>query len=155
MTNSFTSSAIVLAAIFTLFINVTPAAAQYGGGGGGGSAGSFGTLFNNPALSNSGASAYVAPTQTGAVLGASTVKCPAYMTKFNRFGTTSSEIAKLRSFINKYEGGTLATTGSFTAADAAAVKVFQKKYGIIPVSGHQLTKTTKKINELYCTYAGI
>lgn len=201
--------------------------AQYGGDtvttSGGGSGGSFGTSFNNPALSNGGTQAYNA--QTGVVLGQSTFRfavnfgsgasivdvkelqkvliakgfltgtpsgafdaatlaavkkfqsangvratgyvgpatrailngtgtslaCAPYMTKYNRLGLTGTEYAKLVSFLNTYEGAKI-TAQSFDATVATAVKTFQTKYGIIPVSGHQLVKTTAKINELYCTY---
>jgi hypothetical protein len=150
----------VAAATLISFISVSFSFAQYGGGGGGGG-GNGGPVGSYLVFGQSNDAFVVAQKAVPALAGVGTgsgsaaggVKCPVYMTKFNRTGLTSSEYAKLVSFLNKYDGASV-TSSTFNSSTAAAVKKFQAKYGISPVSGHQLTKTTKKINELYCKFAG-
>jgi hypothetical protein len=140
--------------------------AQYGGGGGGGNGpivGSGGGPNNSflqlGAVSNdafviaqkqNAGNIIAGGTGTGSGAGG---KCSTYITTYNRLGRTGGEYQKLVSFLNKYEGANL-SGNTFTPATAAAVKKFQAKYGVTPNSGHQLGKTTKKINELYCKFVG-
>jgi peptidoglycan hydrolase-like protein with peptidoglycan-binding domain len=62
-----------------------------------------------------------------------------------------AEVIKLQTFLRTYEGeANLPSTGYFGRLTDAAVKRFQAKYGVSPVSGYVFVKTTAKLNEIYC-----
>lgn len=119
-----------------------------GGGGGSTSSGYGGGVYTNP-------NATVTTTTTGATT--TTVvttngSCMPYFVQYMRIYRKNdlAEVKKLQAFLNEYEGEKLPVTGRFITMTDAAVKRFQKKYGITPRSGYVYVKTTDKLNELYC-----
>ena len=78
--------------------------------------------------------------------------CSDTFTKFTRKDRSNdvAAVKKLQAFLNEREGAKLPVTGFFGSMTQGAVKKFQAKYGISPVSGHQLSLTTAKLNELVC-----
>lgn len=97
----------------------------------------------------------------GEVLGAET-ECPMYLTGYIKYGATndSGEVAKLQTFLNAYEGNTLAVTGTYNQATLAAVNAFQRKYaadvlepwGLKGTTGYVYYTTQKEVNTIYCKF---
>jgi len=91
-----------------------------------------------------------------------TIRCDSYLNSYIRLGynNNASEVRKLESFLNTYEGEDLTVDGSFTQADESAVKRFQEKYraqvmdpwGMTSPSGYVFKTTRDHINALKCAY---
>lgn len=128
-----------------------------GGGGGGGNgpiAGSYGGGGNGPIVPE------------GQVLGASTStlpnSCTQYLTAFIRAGqkNDASQVERLQTFLNTYEGATLTVNGTYDAATLAATEKFQKTYGgdilapwgIASPTGYVYLTTRKEVNTIYCHF---
>lgn len=96
----------------------------------------------------------------GEILGAQTGECSMYLTGYIRYGAQNdaSEVLKLQSFLNDFEGNSLAITGIYDAPTLAAVNAFQAKYaaevlqpwGMRGPSGYVYYTTQKMINTIYC-----
>jgi hypothetical protein len=138
---------------FTSYVVYTQSSSSSGGssggsGGGGGGGPIAATTISVPATAGTGTTTGTAP---GKVLGVSTKNtCAAYMGAYNVRGSRGAEVLKLQKFLNAREKAGLPETGYFGDLTFGAVRGFQAKYGINPRSGNQMTKTTTKINELYC-----
>lgn len=86
--------------------------------------------------------------------------CEQYLLKPIQWGAQNSlaEVAKLQTFLNKYEGTELVVNGVYDQATYDALKTFQMKYAVdvlYPWSIYQPTgyvyhTTMKKVNEIYC-----
>jgi N-acetyl-anhydromuramyl-L-alanine amidase AmpD len=92
--------------------------------------------------------------------------CGPYMSKYIKLGAANdaAEVKKLQAFLKDYEGfSTLAQTGVYDKATFNAVKTFQLKYakdiltpwGATNPTGYVYSTTIKKINEIYCSQAGL
>jgi len=122
-----------------------------------------------------GGSGPVAPQPTGVVLGASTTtipslppsspdysSCSAYLTAFIGTGENNdpTQVMRLQTFLNTYEGATLTVNGIYDAPTLAATMAFQKKYGtdilhpwgIGAPTGYVYLTTRREINEIYCHF---
>jgi peptidoglycan hydrolase-like protein with peptidoglycan-binding domain len=120
------------------FVSNTTNGTTSGGGGGGGS--------------YYGGGVYTGSTGTN-VISTNPRTCSPYFVKYMRIARANdrAEVSKLQSFLKTYEGETsLPVTGYFGRLTDAAVKRFQAKYGVTPVSGYVFVKTTAKLNEIYC-----
>ncbi len=125
-----------------------------GGGGNGPVVGSYGGGGNGPIVPN------------GQVLGASTStmpnSCTQYLTAFIKFGqkNDASQVTRLQTFLNTYEGDHLTVNGIYDAATLAATEAFQQKYGtdvlgpwgIKSPTGFVYLTTRKEVNEIYCHF---
>jgi uncharacterized repeat protein (TIGR01451 family) len=125
-----------------------------GGGGNGPIAGSYGGGGNGPIVPN------------GQVLGASTstlpTACSQYLTAFIGVGRNndSSQVIRLQTFLNSYEGDHLMVNGVYDAATLAATNAFQKAYasdiltpwGITNPTGFVYLTTRKEVNTIYCHF---
>jgi peptidoglycan hydrolase-like protein with peptidoglycan-binding domain len=80
--------------------------------------------------------------------------CEGIVSKNASFGRKGDEVFKVQSFLNSYENTKIPTTGNFHNLTLKAVKDFQVKYSITPVSGIVGPKTRAKINEIYCKDLG-
>jgi hypothetical protein len=86
--------------------------------------------------------------------------CAGYLTGSIHRGwqNDAAEVAKLQTFLNTYAGEDLSVTGTYGAADEAAVRRFQEKYrdevltpwGKSQPTGYVYSTTRAKINQLYC-----
>jgi hypothetical protein len=145
-----TTKTILMTAAFALTAGFAFAQGYGGGGGGYSYASSYVTnpnIFSNtPVIKVNGT--------VGQVLGASTTAttCSNYIVKYGRVGVAHTDVLKLKKFLNKYEAAGLSEDNAYTAATAKAVKTYQAKYSVNPISGHQLVKTTKVVNAQYCAY---
>lgn len=96
----------------------------------------------------------------GEVLGISDTNCPAYLTKYMRYGANNdpTEVQKLQTFLNTELGRSLAVSGYFDRATEQAVRDFQIihrdeiliPWGLTRDSGYVYYTTQKKINEIMC-----
>jgi peptidoglycan hydrolase-like protein with peptidoglycan-binding domain len=84
-----------------------------------------------------------------------TTACPIYLHQYAKVGTSSSDVARLQTFLNVYYDAQIPVTGYFGRITESAVRQFQDEYGIVPRSGMQLQETTATINRLYCMFGGI
>lgn len=86
--------------------------------------------------------------------------CEQYLLKPIRMGAQNSivEVAKLQTFLNRFEDAELAVNGVYDQATYDAVQVFQMKYAsdilypwsITSPTGYVYHTTMKKINDIYC-----
>jgi hypothetical protein len=127
------------------------------GGGNGPIVGSYGGGGNGP---------IVPSLPTGQVLGASTStapnSCTQYLTAFIKYGQNNdaSQVERLQTFLNTYEGDHLTVNGIYNAATMAATEAFQKAYGtdvlgpwgIKSPTGYVYLTTRKEVNEIYCHF---
>jgi hypothetical protein len=114
-----------------------------GGGGGGGTGGGYaGGGYTTGSTGTTGTGANGQP-----------LTCAPHFIKYMRINkvNSTSEVKKLQSFLNKYEGGNIPVVGRFGSRTDSAVKAFQKKYAVSPVSGYVYVKTLAKLNEIYCS----
>ncbi len=75
--------------------------------------------------------------------------CGALIGSYLRSGSKGAEVLKLQAFLNNTQGAKLPTTGTFGPMTTAAVKAFQKKFGISQV-GTIGPLTMAKINTVNC-----
>ena len=143
-------------------ITVTIPTSNNGGGGGGGAGGGG----NGPIVGSYGGGGGNGPiVPNGQVLGASTStpnSCTQYLTAFIRTGqqNDSSQVKRLQTFLNTYEGGHLTVNGIYDAATLAATEAFQKTYGadiltpwgIKAPTGYVYLTTRKEVNTIYCHF---
>ncbi len=90
------------------------------------------------------------------------IECPTYLNGFMKagVGATASEVRKLESFLNDYEGEDLDINGLYQSDDIAAVNRFQVKYekdvlapfGLKTPTGNVFASTRNHINALHCAY---
>ncbi len=114
-----------------------------GGGGGGGSY--YGGSVYTGSTGTTGTGTTVTTTTNPKT-------CSPYFVKYMRIARANdrAEVKKLQSFLTTYEGANLPVNGNFGSLTDAAVKKFQAKYSVNPISGYVLVKTTAKLNEIYC-----
>jgi peptidoglycan hydrolase-like protein with peptidoglycan-binding domain len=135
--------------------NATPG----GGGGGGGGSGGGGScalpfVYNNGACVNP--NTVLPQTQPIDIQN----QCGPYLLKYIKLGAKndSSEVRKLQTFLNNYEGEELTVDGKYKKTDYDAVKRFQVKYskdvltpwGLIKPTGYVYKTTITKINQIIC-----
>ncbi|MCK5591136.1 MAG: hypothetical protein KAI72_04200, partial [Candidatus Pacebacteria bacterium] len=83
-----------------------------------------------------------------------------YLLEYIKLGAKNNpvEVEKLETFLNIFEGESLAINGSYEKVDFNAVSRFQEKYrtdvldpwGLKSATGFVYITTKKKVNELYC-----
>jgi hypothetical protein len=136
--------------------NTTPGGGGGGGGGGSGGGGScvLPLVYSNGACINPN----IALSQTQSVDIQN--QCGPYLLKYIKLGAKNdpTEVRKLQTFLNNYEGEKLSIDGKYKKTDYDAVKRFQSKYSTDVLSpwstqsstGYVYKTTVTKINQIVC-----
>ena len=148
---------------FSLFATVTPPAPPAPPSGGGGGGGGF--IYVPPVVTPTITTPLTTPVTTNTLtdllknINYVPQTCAPYITSYMQSGkiNTSSDVKKLQTFFNTYEGEKLTVTGVYDKATVAAVNRFQTKHidvlkfwNLSKPTGYVMVATQKAINREYC-----